>query len=243
MHSLFISDLHLCPTRPAINALFTRFVQDIAPQAEALYILGDFFEYWAGDDDLADPFHTAIAGTLAGLAQRGTRIYIMHGNRDFLLSDAFLRAAQATLLPDPTRIDLYGTPTLLMHGDTLCTDDVAYQQFRVMVRGTEWQRKFLAQPLGQRKAQIEDLRKKSEQEKSNKSAEIMDVNSDAVANTLRAQGYPRLIHGHTHRPARHSHRVDGMLCERWVLPDWYVTGGYLRCGPAGCEAVGLTPDA
>ncbi len=242
-HSLFISDLHLCPTRPAINALFTRFVQDIAPQAEALYILGDFFEYWAGDDDLADPFHTAIAGTLAGLAQRGTRIYIMHGNRDFLLSDAFMRAAQATLLPDPTHIDLYGAPTLLMHGDTLCTDDVAYQQFRAMVRNAEWQRSFLAQPLSQRKAQIEDLRKKSEQEKSNKSAEIMDVNSDAVVNTLRAQGYPRLIHGHTHRPARHSHRVDGMLCERWVLPDWYETGGYLRCGPAGCEAVGLTPDA
>ena len=162
-HSLFISDLHLCPTRPAINTLFTRFVQDIAPQAEALYILGDFFEYWAGDDDLADPFHTAIAGTLAGLAQRGTRIYIMHGNRDFLLSDAFMRAAQATLLPDPLLLDLYGTPTLLMHGDTLCTDDVTYQH-RAMVRSEEWQRKFLAQPLGQRKAQIEDLRKKSEQE-------------------------------------------------------------------------------
>ncbi|MEK6664563.1 MAG: UDP-2,3-diacylglucosamine diphosphatase [Pseudomonadota bacterium] len=243
MHSLFISDLHLCPTRPAINALFTRFIQDIAPQAEALYILGDFFEYWAGDDDLADPFHTAIAGTLAGLAKRGTRVYIMHGNRDFLLSDAFMRAAQATLLPDPLLLDLYGAPTLLMHGDTLCTDDVAYQKFRVMVRGTEWQRNFLAQPLSQRKAQIEDLRKKSAQEKSNKSAEIMDVNSDAVANTLRKHDYPRLIHGHTHRPARHSHSVDGMLCERWVLPDWYETGGYLRCGPAGCEAVGLTAEA
>ena len=241
-HSLFISDLHLCPTRPAINALFMRFVLDIAPQAEALYILGDFFEYWAGDDDLADPFHTTITDALAGLAKRGTRVYIMHGNRDFLLSDAFMRAAQATLLPDPTRIDLHGTPTLLMHGDTLCTDDVAYQQFRSMVRNTEWQRNFLAQPLSQRKSQIEDLRKKSAQEKSNKSAEIMDVNAEAVANTLRAQGYPRLIHGHTHRPARHSHNVDGMLCERWVLPDWYEAGGYLRCGPAGCEAVGLTPD-
>lgn len=243
MHSLFISDLHLCPTRPAINALFMRFVQDIAPQAEALYILGDFFEYWAGDDDLADPFHTAITSALAGLAQRGTRIYLMHGNRDFLLSDAFMRAAQATLLPDPTRIDLYGAPTLLMHGDTLCTDDVAYQQFRSMVRNTEWQRNFLAQPLSQRKAQIEALRKKSAQEKSNKSAEIMDVNADAVANTLREQGYPRLIHGHTHRPGRHSHKVDGMLCERWVLPDWYETGGYLRCGPSGCEAVVLMLEA
>jgi len=242
-HSLFISDLHLCPTRPAINTLFMRFVQDIAPQAEALYILGDFFEYWAGDDDLADPFHTAITSALAGLAQRGTRVYLMHGNRDFLLSDAFMRAAQVTLLPDPTCIDLYGAPTLLMHGDTLCTDDVAYQQFRDMVRNTEWQRNFLAQPLSQRKAQIEALRKRSAQEKSSKSAEIMDVNSEAVANTLREHGYPRLIHGHTHRPARHSHRVDGMLCERWVLPDWYETGGYLRCGPTGCEAILLAPNA
>ena len=240
-HSLLISDLHLCPTRSTINTLFMRFVQDIAPQAEALYILGDFFEYWAGDDDLADPFHAAITDALAGLARCGTRIFIMHGNRDFLLSNAFMRAAQATLLPDPTRIDLYGTPTLLMHGDTLCTDDVAYQQFRAMVRSTAWQDNFLAQPLSQRKAQIDELRKKSAQEKSSKTAEIMDVNSDTVAHTLRAQGYPRLIHGHTHRPARNSHQVDGMLCERWVLPDWYETGGYLRCGSSGCEAVELTP--
>ena len=107
-----------------MNALFTRFVQDIAPHAEALYILGDFFEYWAGDDDLADPFHIAITSALAGLAVGGTRVYLMFGNRDFLLSDAFMRAAQATLLPDPTRIDLYGVPTLLMHGDTLCTDGI-----------------------------------------------------------------------------------------------------------------------
>ena len=159
----------------------------------------------------------------------------MRGNRDFLLNDAFMRAAQATLLPDPLLLDLYGAPTLLMHGDTLCTDDVAYQKFRVMVRGTEWQRNFLAQPLSQRKAQIEDLRKKSAQEKSNKSAEIMDVNSDAVANALREHGYPRLIHGHTHRPARHVHTVDGKTCERWVLPDWYAAG-YLRCDEVGCVA-------
>lgn len=242
-HSLFISDLHLCPTRPAINALFLRFVQDIAPQAEALYILGDFFEYWAGDDDLDDPFHRSITHALASLAQRGTRLYIMHGNRDFLLSDAFMHAAHAILLPDPARIDLYGTPTLLMHGDTLCTDDVAYQQFRIMVRDTAWQRQFLAQPLAQRKAQIEALRKKSEQEKSHKSAEIMDVNLTTVENTLRAQGYPRLIHGHTHRPAHHSHVLDDMLCERWVLPDWYESGGYLRCGSSGCETAILSPDA
>lgn len=241
MHSLFISDLHLCPTRPAINSLFKHFVQDIAPQAEALYILGDFFEYWAGDDDLADPFHSTITDALAGLAKRGTHIYIMHGNRDFLLRDDFMRAAHATLLPDPIRIDLYGTPTLLMHGDTLCTDDVAYQQFRSRVREAAWQDSFLSQPLSQRKAQIEDLRKQSEQAKSNKPAEIMDVNAEAVAAALRAQGYPRLIHGHTHRTAKHAHQLDGMLCERWVLPDWYETGGYLRCDSSGCELITITP--
>ena len=236
MHSLFISDLHLCPTRPAINTLFTRFLQDIAPQAEALYILGDFFEYWAGDDDLANPFHLTITSALAQLAARGTRIYLMHGNRDFLLSDAFMRAAQATWLPDPTPIDLYGVPTLLMHGDTLCTDDVAYQEFRSMVRSAEWQRNFLAQPLAERKAQIDALRKRSTVEKSHKTEAIMDVNPEAVANVLRTHGYPRLIHGHTHRPVRHVHPVDAQSCERWVLPDWYASGGYLHCDTTGCVA-------
>lgn len=235
-HSIFISDLHLCPTRPAINALFARFIRDTAPQAEALYILGDFFEYWAGDDDLADPFHAAIARQLARLAQSGTRIYLMHGNRDFLIGADFLRAAGATLLPDPTLIDLYGQATLLMHGDTLCSDDMAYQNFRAQVRSPEWQRTFLTTPLAARKAQIEALRKQSEQAKSTKPAEIMDTNADTVATTLRAHGYPRLIHGHTHRPARHVHEVDGKRCERWVLPDWYETGGYLRCDAAGCMA-------
>ena len=226
-----------------MNALFTRFVQDIAPHAEALYILGDFFEYWAGDDDLADPFHIAITSALAGLAVGGTRVYLMFGNRDFLLSDAFMRAAQATLLPDPTRIDLYGVPTLLMHGDTLCTDDVAYQEFRSMVRGAEWQRDFLSQPLTQRKAQIEGLRKKSALEKLHKTEAIMDVNPEAVENVLRSNTYPRLIHGHTHRPAKHIHRVDAQSCERWVLGDWYSVASYLRCDAIGCETHTVTIPA
>ena len=236
MHSLFISDLHLCPTRPAINTLFERFILDIAPQAEVLYILGDFFEYWAGDDDLAETLHTTVTQRLHALAQGGTRIYLMHGNLDFLIGIDFLRAASATLLPDPTLIDLYGHPTLLMHGDTLCSDDVEYQTFRSQVRDPAWQQHFLATPLAARKTQIEALRKRSELEKSNKAAEIMDTNADTVADTLRAYGYPRLIHGHTHRPARHVHTVDGKTCERWVLPDWYDAGGYLRCDAAGCAA-------
>ena len=234
MHALFISDLHLCSTRPAINALFKRFLHDIAPQAEALYILGDFFEYWAGDDDLIEPFHRDIAQQLNTLAQSGTRLYLMHGNRDFLIGDAFQRAANITLLPDPTLIDLYGHPTLLMHGDTLCSDDVKYQAFRTQVREPAWQQNFLATPLAVRKAQIEALRQRSEQEKSSKAAEIMDTNADTVTATLRAYNYPRLIHGHTHRPALHAYTVDGKSGERWVLTDWYNGGGYLRCDAMGC---------
>jgi UDP-2,3-diacylglucosamine hydrolase len=236
-HSLFIADLHLCSTRPGITQLFEDFLADIAPRAEALYILGDLFEYWAGDDDLADPFNARIAHSLRAAVGRGTRIHLMHGNRDFLLGQLFLQDAGASLLPDPSLIDLYGTPTLLMHGDTLCTDDHDYQQFRALVRDAEWQAAFLARPLAERKAQIEELRRRSETEKSLKAADIMDVNPQAVIEELRAHHYPRLIHGHTHRPARHEHRIDGMLCERWVLPDWYDSGGYLRCDASGCSAV------
>lgn len=235
-HTLLISDLHLCPTRPHINQLFERFVQDIAPGAEALYILGDFFEYWAGDDDLADAFHVWVTSLLAALANKGVHIYIMHGNRDFLMGPPFMQAAHASFITDPALIDLYGTSTLLMHGDTLCTDDVEYQKFRLMVRAPQYQQAVLAKPLAERKAMIEALRKKSEEEKAYKSEAIMDVNADAVAQALRAHHYPRLIHGHTHRPGRHAHEVDGKLCERWVLPDWYESGGYLRCDANGCEA-------
>jgi UDP-2,3-diacylglucosamine hydrolase len=236
-HTLFIADLHLCSTRSRITELFERFLRDTAAGAERLYILGDLFEYWAGDDDLGDPFNARMARALRDAAERGTAIYLMHGNRDFLLGELFMADCGATLLPDPTLIDLYGKPTLLMHGDTLCTDDHDYLAFRAMVREPQWQATFLAKPLAARKAQIEELRRRSETEKSLKAAEIMDANPQAIANALREHRYPRLIHGHTHRPARHEHRVDGMLCERWVLPDWYETGGYLRCDAGGCELI------
>jgi len=239
-HTLFISDLHLCPTRPHIARLFEDFLNSIAPDAEALYILGDLFEYWAGDDDLIDPFNAHIARLLRATADRGTRIHIMHGNRDFLLGELFMEECHADFLPDPTLIDIHGTPTLLMHGDTLCTDDHDYQHFRAMVREPQWQANFLAQPLAARKSQIEELRRKSESEKSHKSYEIMDTNTHAVAAALRLHHYPRLIHGHTHRPARHEHRLDDMLCERWVLPDWHETGGYLRCDSTACAAFEVT---
>ena len=152
--------------------MFLRFAADIAPKAEALFILGDLFEYWAGDDDLNDPFHQRITDTLRELDAHGTRIFIMHGNRDFLMDEELGRACNATLLDDPTLIDLYGTPTLLTHGDALCTDDTEYQRFRELVRNDDWQTRFLAQPLAQRKAQIEQMRMQSETQKSSKEMDI-----------------------------------------------------------------------
>ncbi|MBU1426991.1 MAG: UDP-2,3-diacylglucosamine diphosphatase [Gammaproteobacteria bacterium] len=232
-HSLFISDLHLSTAHPRSTELFLRFAADIAPEAEALFILGDLFEYWAGDDDLNDPFHQRICNTLRELNARGTRIFIMHGNRDFLMDEELGSACNATLLDDPTLIDLYGTPTLLTHGDTLCTDDTEYQRFRGMVRDNAWQTQFLSQPLTQRKAQIEQLRLQSEAQKRGKEMALMDVNSAAVNELLRQNNYPRLIHGHTHRPAKHLHHVDGHTCKRWVLGDWDSKANALRCDHSG----------
>jgi UDP-2,3-diacylglucosamine hydrolase len=232
-HSLLISDLHLSHGHPRSTELFLRFATDIAPKAEALFILGDLFEYWAGDDDLDDPFHRRITGTLRELNAQGTRIFIMHGNRDFLMDEKLGSACNATLLEDPTMIELYGTPTLLTHGDTLCTDDTEYQRFRELVRNDAWQTQFLAQPLAQRKTQIEQIRLQSESQKRSKEMALMDVNLDAVHELLRRNAYPRLIHGHTHRPAKHVHHVDGQACTRWVLGDWDSKANALRCDQSG----------
>ena len=166
-HTLFISDLHLSEDSLNTRKYFHRFIKKIAPQAEALYILGDLFEYWAGDDDLRSPFHAEITDALKTLSAQGVHIFIMHGNRDFLMDKQLAKACNATLLADPTLLELYGTPTLLTHGDALCTDDIAYQAFRRQVRNTTWQQQFLAQPLANRKAQIEQVRAKSESEKQN----------------------------------------------------------------------------
>jgi UDP-2,3-diacylglucosamine hydrolase len=236
---LFISDLHLCDSRPEINRIFFDFLRGPARQAETLYILGDLFEYWAGDDDLGDPFNASIVGALAECSRGGPEIRIMHGNRDFLMGDTLADACGAQLITDPLAVELLGTPTLLMHGDTLCTDDIAYQKFRAEVRAPAWIAKFLSLPLAQRKAQIEAVRSASESEKKRKAPEIMDVNLRAVEAAFRENGYPRLIHGHTHRPARHQHMVDGRKCERWVLSDWYASGSYLRCDERGCTPVQL----
>ncbi len=238
---LLISDLHLCPSRPGVTGAFLGFLTDPARQAEGLFILGDLFEYWLGDDALAeDALACDIARALAELAARGVPSYLMVGNRDFLLGPAFAAAAGMTLLPDPTLMNLAGVPTLLMHGDSLCTDDLAYQAFRRQSRDPAWQTAFLSQPLALRRAQAEAYRRQSEEAKAGKDSSIMDVNSGAVAAALRAHGYSRLVHGHTHRPARHEHRVDGHDCQRWVLPDWTDRAVWLECQAGGCIEKSLT---
>jgi UDP-2,3-diacylglucosamine hydrolase len=237
--SIFISDLHLAPERPQAGERFLEFVAGPAAQAEAVYVLGDLFEYWVGDDHLSDPFNASVADALRGLADGGVRLHFMHGNRDVLVGEAFAARCRARLLEDPTVVEIHGTRTLLMHGDTLCTGDVEYQKFRVYARNPDNQRRFLAQPLAERLRQIVGFRAESEKHKAGTAPEIMDVSPAAVEQALRAHGYPRLIHGHTHRPARHLHVVDGRPCERWVLTDWYDRAGYLLCDETGCRAVSL----
>ena len=216
---------------------FRNFIATVAPQAEALYILGDLFEYWAGDDDLHDAFHQQGIDAILSLSAHPTRIYLMHGNRDLLMGEALAAACGATLLPDPALVDMYGTATLLSHGDTLCTDDVEYQNFRTQVHSFDFKQQFLEKPLAERKAHIAQLRARSEAEKQVKASAIMDVNDEAVAKLLREYHYPRLIHGHTHRPRRHEHSVAGHLCERWVLGDWDKQANALRCDAQGCRVI------
>lgn len=238
-HTLFIADLHLCTTRPDITQIFLSFMDTAVTRAESLYILGDLFEYWAGDDDLAQPLHRTVVEKIQEIRQQSVDVFFMHGNRDFLVAQKFADAAKLALIPDPTKIHLYGTDTLLMHGDTLCTEDAAYLRFRDMVRDDAWQANFLAQSLGVRHKLIQDMRATSALEKSNKAAEIMDASEAAVLETFKKYAVPRIIHGHTHRPLRHDYELNGRRYQRWVLPAWYEKGGYLRCDPKGCQLVTL----
>jgi UDP-2,3-diacylglucosamine hydrolase len=229
MPTLFISDLHLDESRPHIVELFTRFLAGEAHSADALYILGDLFESWIGDDDDCALGLRAAAATRA-LRDRGVPVYFMHGNRDFLLGADYAARAGMTLLPDPTIIELQGERTLLMHGDTLCTDDIDYLKFRALVRNPDWQRRFLAKPLDERRAFAAQARDESRRHTSAAKPEIMDVNSAAVESAMRAHGVRRLIHGHTHRPATHQLNLDGQVAERIVLGDWYEQSSVLRVG-------------
>ena len=239
--TLFISDLHLSDERPEITALFLHFLQNDAAQARALYILGDLFEVWLGDDAVLPAYQPVLEG-LRTLTGRGVPVYVMHGNRDFLMGEGFVRQSGCRLIPDPTVIELNGERTLLMHGDTLCSDDVEYQRFRTQVRNPDTQRQFLALPLEQRKAVAKQYRSASRERTRYKAEEIMDVNQQTVAGAMREYGVQQLIHGHTHRPAVHSFSLNERPARRIVLGDWYDQGSLLKCDEAGCRLKAIARD-
>jgi UDP-2,3-diacylglucosamine hydrolase len=239
MATLFISDLHLDAERPEITRLFGEFIDGEARQAEALYILGDLFEAWVGDDD---PSETGafVAAKLRALSDRGVRVFFQHGNRDFLVGREFALRAGVQLLPENAVIVLNSEPVLLMHGDTLCTGDAAYQAFRAQTRQTAWQQQFLAQPLEARLAFAAKAREASQQRQGEMKRDdraqfetVTDVAPDAVIAMLSQYGISTLIHGHTHRPAIHHIDIDGRSCRRIVLGDWYTQGSVLRVDASG----------
>ncbi len=219
--TLFISDLHLCESRPELGELFFDFLKNTAATADALYILGDLFEVWLGDDQLDhDPLSRQVADALRMFTTGGVTTYFMRGNRDFLIGERFAHEAGITLLNDPTLIELNGQRCLLLHGDTLCTDDVSYQAFRTQARDPAWQAAVLAKSYAERVQFSASIRQQSNSEKSLKAEDIMDVSQANVSEVFRSWNYPVMIHGHTHRPATHVHVVDGLECTRIVLADW-----------------------
>ena len=238
MATLFISDLHIDASRPAITEQFLGFLSNEARQAEALYILGDLFESWVGDE-AADPAQTAAMAGLHSLTEHGVPCFVMHGNRDFLLAGQFCRMSGAQLLPDPLIVTLYGEPVLVMHGDALCTDDHAYQRLRATVREADWQRRFLALSIASRRALAGAARAGSQAHTAALEYAITDVNADSVALALRNSATATLLHGHTHRPAIHALQVDGRPCTRIVLGDWYDQGSVLRWDRNGPELTSL----
>ncbi len=221
MSTVFISDIHLGGEHPEISTRFIAFLHSkTAFEAEALYILGDLFEVWIGDDGAQEELLGSIAA-LKQLTSTNTPVYIMHGNRDFLLSTGFEEMTGCQLIAEPTIIDLYGRPTLLLHGDSLCTDDDEYQGVRQQLRSPQWQAQFLAMSIAQRTAFAQQARQQSTQRNQEKSMAIMDVNQAAVEKTLNQHGVTQMIHGHTHRPATHKFELNGSQAQRIVLGDWY----------------------
>ncbi|MET0718804.1 MAG: UDP-2,3-diacylglucosamine diphosphatase [Pseudoxanthomonas sp.] len=248
MTTLFISDLHLDSTRPAITGLFGRFLQREAKSAEALYILGDLFEAWVGDDDPSEVGAYVAAG-LSEVADAGVPVYFIRGNRDFLVGADYALRAGFRILPDPAVVMLYGKPVVLMHGDLLCSDDVAYQAFRTQTRNPAWQAQFLAQPLQARLAFAAQARAASQAHQAKlreggndvRFETVTDVTAATVEATFARFGIDTMIHGHTHRPAVHELRVDGRDCRRIVLGDWYEQGSVLRVDGDGHRLESLQP--
>ncbi|MDH5423820.1 MAG: UDP-2,3-diacylglucosamine diphosphatase [Gammaproteobacteria bacterium] len=223
---LFISDLHLSPDRPHIIKLFSRFVNERAIYAGALYILGDFFEYWIGDDDPADGLESVFTA-FDTLKKNKTPVYFMHGNRDFLIGSDFEQRAHCQIIPDPQTITINQQAVVLMHGDSLCTKDIKYQEFKTLVRSETWQKMFTEKTLAERKSIVASLRKTSQSETSIKDEVIMDVDRQAVEDLFHTYKNNYLIHGHTHRPDIHQLTVDNKAVTRIVLGDWYEKGSLL----------------
>ena len=222
---LFISDLHLSPRSPGATRLFLQFLAGRARQAEALYILGDLFEAWIGDDDMDDPFHAEIIAGLRQASDADLEIGVMHGNRDFLLGSDFAQASGTRLLNDPHVLSTAEWQFVLSHGDALCLDDADYMAFRNQARNPQWQAAMLAKPLAERRAIAEHMRQVSESSQRDKENPYTDLQAAATDDFLREHGYATFIHGHTHQPARHDHIVDGIHVERWVLADWHEDRG------------------
>jgi UDP-2,3-diacylglucosamine hydrolase len=237
-HTLFASDLHLDSEAPWAIDAFVAFLAGPARECEALYLLGDLFEVWVGDDD-DNPDNLRACASLAALRAAGVPVYALHGNRDFLLGEAFSRRTGVKLLPDPVSLDLYGVRTLLSHGDVFCTEDSSYQELRSIVRKGSWQRRFLSLPLASRRLLASAARAGSKAHTQRTIPTIMDVNPDAVLRAFRATGARRLIHGHTHRPAIHPAVVDGAPAERVVLAPWYEAASCIAVSPAGVREVPL----
>ncbi|WP_105902781.1 UDP-2,3-diacylglucosamine diphosphatase [Vibrio gangliei] len=234
MTTLFIADLHLSPLRPDITDCFLRFMQQEAPQAEKLYVLGDLFEFWIGDDDNS-PFNISIKNAFKTLTQQGVECFFIQGNRDFLLGKRFCAETGMTLLPDTAVIDLYGTPTLILHGDTLCTRDEKYQEFRKTVHQKWLQTLFHWIPLFIRRKIVSNVQAKIKKQKRRKHMDIMDVTPEEVVHELEKNNVIHMIHGHTHRPDIHQHKTANGMATRIVLGDWYEQGSILVCNSTGCE--------
>jgi len=237
MATLFVSDVHLDGAHPEITHQFLEFLERDAPPADALYILGDLFEVWIGDDD-PEPDKRRIVMALRALTDRGVACHVMHGNRDFLLGERFCNESGCRLLEDPIVLHLYGQRVLVMHGDALCTDDHSYQRLRSMVRDPGWQKAFLALSTDQRRLLADEARAGSKahmQQASMASADIMDVNEATVADAMRGASVQLLLHGHTHRPNVHRFDLDGTPAQRIVLGDWHERGSVLRWDENGFE--------
>lgn len=242
MATYFISDLHLSTERPEITAALQRFFNETASDATAVYILGDFFDAWVGDDDNSE-FATSLKTQLLALHKRGIEVFFIRGNRDFMIGEALANACSFTLLEDETVIELYGKRVLLMHGDTLCTADIEYQHFRKMVRNPVWQQQVLALPLSQRRAMAADLRSKSQSMNAMKAEDIMDVTEAEVVTIMDEYRVKTLIHGHTHRPGQHQFNEKGKPHSRWVLGDWHDCAHYIRADENSLELIKYTINA